>query len=205
MPNYEFTLILSGVSDVTGEMESAVFEAGCDDALLGVQNGAVFLDFHRDADSPMNAIATAVADVTDAGFEIERIEPDDLVSAADIARRTNRSRTSIMQLRKGQRGPGGFPNPVTCARGRTPVWRWSSVADWFARHELIVQNDDVQYARTIAFVNAAIDISRITLPDRQSEVKEILRQLAVRGHSGWQVQVVSAAKKSTRRIRNGAK
>jgi len=205
MPNYEFTLILSGVSDVTGEMESAVFEAGCDDALLGVQNGAVFLDFHRDADSPMNAIATAVADVTDAGFEIERIEPDDLVSAADIARRTNRSRTSIMQLRKGQRGPGGFPNPVTCARGRTPVWRWSSVADWFARHELIVQNYDVQYARTIAFVNAAIDISRITLPDRQSEVKEILRQLAVRGHSGWQVQVVSAAKKSTRRIRNGAK
>ena len=200
---YEFSVILSGVGEVTEEMEKALFEAGCDDALLGLQNGTVFLDFHRQADSPIEAISSAIADVARAGYEIERIEPDDLVSAADIARRANRSRTSIMQLRRGQRGPGGFPPPVACVRQRTPVWRWSAVADWLARHDLIEDNQEVEYARTIAWVNAAIDVNRIPLTATKSKAEGLVKLILPPKQQPWQVQIVGrrTAKKAKRKVR----
>lgn len=76
---YEFTIILSGVNQVTSEMEDAIFEAGCNDALLGMRNGSVFLDFDRDAVSSIVAISSAIASIIKAGYKVERIEPDNLV------------------------------------------------------------------------------------------------------------------------------
>lgn len=189
---YEFSVLLSGVNEVTLEMENSVYGAGCDDALLGVQNGTVFLDFHRDAASPVEAISSAIADVAKAGYKVERIEPDDLVSAAGIARRTNRSRTSIMQLRRGTRGPGGFPSPVACVRQKTPVWRWSTVADWLAKHDLIEDNQEVEYARTIAWVNAAIDVNRIPLTAAKSKAEGLVKLISPPEQQPWRMQVVGS-------------
>ena len=199
---YEFSIILSGVNEVTPEMENAVFEAGCDDALLGVQNGSVFLDFHRDAASPVEAISSAIAGIAKAGYGVERIEPDDLVSAAEIARRTHRSRTSIMQLRRGTRGPGGFPTPVACVRRNTPVWRWSTLADWLAKHNLIEDSQEVEYARIIAWVNAAIDLNRIPLTATKSNAEDLIELISRRKQQQWQVQIVSGstAKKARRKV-----
>ena len=189
---YEFSVLLSGVNEVTLEMENSVYGAGCDDALLGVQNGTVFLDFHRDAASPVEAISSAIADVAKAGYKVERIEPDDLVSAAGIARRTNRSRTSIMQLRRGTRGPGGFPSPVASVRRKTPVWRWSTVADWLAKHDLIEDNQEVEYARTIAWVNAAIDVNRIPLTAAKSKAEGLVKLISPPEQQPWRMQVVGS-------------
>jgi hypothetical protein len=195
---------LSGVNQVTLEMEDTVFEAGCDDALLGMQNGSVFLDFHRDAASPIEAISSAIADISKAGYEVERIEPDDSVSAAEIARRTKRSRTSIMQLRRGSRGPGGFPAPVACVRQKTPVWSWWMVADWLAKQNLIEESQEVEYARTIAWINAAIGVTQIRLAATKSNVESLVKLISPRKQQAWQVQIVrgSTAKKAGRKARS---
>ncbi len=65
---------------------------------------------------------------------VVHVDPDELVWASEIAARTGRSRQSIDQLVKGQRGPGGFPPPTSHAT-RNPLWRWSEVERWFAAYE----------------------------------------------------------------------
>ncbi len=89
---YTFSLILSGISNLTDEVCDALFEAGCDDALLGVHNGVVSLDFDREATSLQEAVLSAITDVENAGVgvQIDRVEPDELMEMADIAGRTNR-------------------------------------------------------------------------------------------------------------------
>ena len=89
---FTFSLILSGISNLTDEVCDALFEAGCDDALPGVRNGVVFLDFDREAMSLRQAVLSAMADVEGAnlGVRIDRVEPDELMAMADIAGRTNR-------------------------------------------------------------------------------------------------------------------
>lgn len=57
----------------------------------------------------------------------------DLVGAAEIARRLGRSRQSIDQLARGQRGAGTFP-PAEIAESRSRVWRWVEVAEWATVH-----------------------------------------------------------------------
>jgi hypothetical protein len=71
---YEFTLKLAGVDELTVKLEDALFEAGCDDALLHSEGRAVFLDFGREAASLGDAIGSAVKDVEKAGFRVSRIE-----------------------------------------------------------------------------------------------------------------------------------
>jgi hypothetical protein len=78
-PIHEFTLIFSGIDEITAELSDAIFEAGCDDALFGMQNGEVFLDFHREAPSFRVALMSAIANVerADIGLELIRVEPID--------------------------------------------------------------------------------------------------------------------------------
>src|SRR4051812_7500544 len=53
---HSFTLIYEGVDDLTDVFCNAISEAGCDDALLGMRNGLVFLDFGREAPSFREAL-----------------------------------------------------------------------------------------------------------------------------------------------------
>src|SRR5437762_2493686 len=68
------------------------------------------------------------------GLEVVHVDPDELVWASEIAQRTGRSRQSVDQLIKGQRGPGNFPAPARHAT-RNPLWRWSEVEAWFAAYQ----------------------------------------------------------------------
>lgn len=74
---HQFSLIYSGTSELTEELENALFEAGCADALLGIQEGKVFLDFRRNAPSFQIALTSAIMDVERAGvgLELVRVEP----------------------------------------------------------------------------------------------------------------------------------
>ena len=65
---YEFTLILSGVSELTPEVLDALYEAGCDDALIGMRDGTAYAEFCREADSLPQAVSSAVKNVETAGF-----------------------------------------------------------------------------------------------------------------------------------------
>ncbi|MEX1112641.1 MAG: hypothetical protein WEC84_04205 [Candidatus Andersenbacteria bacterium] len=63
---HEFALIFSE-EDITEEMETKLFEAGCSDALLCRINGRVQLEFAREASSFEDAVRAAKDDVTRSG------------------------------------------------------------------------------------------------------------------------------------------
>ena len=162
--DHEFTLILAGPVKIDRQTEDALFEAGCDDALLGSRDGVVFLDFARTADSFSEAVSTAIRDVRTAGFDVLRVEPDDLVSASEIARRTKRTRQSIRQLCTGTRGPGGFPPPYARLKSTSPLWRWTDIAKWFSDHRIGSRNraaNSFEKAETIGRVNAVLEAQRL--------------------------------------------
>ena len=75
--SFSFRLVLSGASELTDELEGAVLGVGCDDALLGIQEGVLFLDFDREAPSFRVALQSAIAAVERAGVGLEliRVEP----------------------------------------------------------------------------------------------------------------------------------
>ncbi len=89
---HRFTLILKdthGVAvDLTGdalmEMSNALFEAGCDDASPGMTCGIVSVPFDREADTLREAIVSAIQQVHQAGYKVERVEPDEQRMINDI-------------------------------------------------------------------------------------------------------------------------
>lgn len=72
---HEFTLILSGFEEITDDVENKLFEAGCDDALLGLHGGTPYLSFDRVALTLASAIKSAIRAVESCGFEVVRVIP----------------------------------------------------------------------------------------------------------------------------------
>ena len=114
-----------------GAAIDALYEAGCDDALIGRTDGIQYIEFDREAAGVVEAVLSAVADIERVdGVKVTRIADAGLVSMADIAVRTGRTREGVRLLVTGARGPGGFPPPVTDPRSRYRLWRWSDVERW---------------------------------------------------------------------------
>lgn len=107
MTEHEFTLVIDGdLADET--IARALFEAGCDDATFGVVDGVGYGEFLREAPSFAAAVLSAVDQVESIqGLQIVRVEPDDIVTMAQIGDRLDRTRESVRLLIAGQRGPGG--------------------------------------------------------------------------------------------------
>jgi hypothetical protein len=73
--NYAFTLEVSGIDIGRENYEDALFEAGCDDALIAVVNGTLLLDFHREGVSFEDAVKSASRGVELAGGKVVRVVP----------------------------------------------------------------------------------------------------------------------------------
>lgn len=155
MENHNFTLIIEG--DIESNID-ALFEAGCDDATFGSVDSVGYGEFDRAASSFADSVASAIADVeTVRELRVRRIEPDDLVTIAEIAERLGRSRESVRLLTAGKRGKGDFPSPISHARERNRLWRWSEVARWAGmQHE-----DEMKRALLVAATNAALELRSI--------------------------------------------
>lgn len=74
------------------------------------------------------AILENVRDRVGPPIAVEEEDPE-LVGTEEIARRLDRSRQSIDQLVRGERGPGTFPRPIATA-SRAKVFSWPEVAAW---------------------------------------------------------------------------
>jgi hypothetical protein len=159
-PVHSFILFLGGVNPLDDEHFDALYEAGCDDALFGLRDGAQYGAFDRKAPSFGEALASAIRDVTAAvlGLRVVRIEPDDLVTMAAIAERSGISREYARLLSNKERGPGGFPAPVACVDKRTRLWHWPDVAHWLADNHKAKAEVDAHAADLIAAMNAAYDL-----------------------------------------------
>ena len=150
MTAYTFTLILTGPVD---EKLDDLYDAGLDDALIGEIDGVPYAEFDREAENLRVAIGSAMHDVaTVDGIEVERVEPDDLVTAAEIAQRLGRTRESVRLLIAGKRGPGDFPAPATHLRDRNRLWRWTDVARWAG----VLTPEDMAGAVFVAALNALL-------------------------------------------------
>jgi predicted DNA-binding transcriptional regulator AlpA len=155
MKVHEFTIIASGFSLEAEDFESRFFGAGCDDATLAFQKGAIIVEFSREAVSFSKAVESACENVLAAGAAIERIEPDHLVSLTEIAERCGLSKQAISLYTDGKRGED-FPNPVARVTSRHPLWDWSQVAEWLHRHDRI-DREEVVRARIVKEANLHFD------------------------------------------------
>lgn len=166
MPEHHFTLIVTGP---VAEHADELYEAGCDDALLGEIDGVPYADFDREADTLAQALTTAITQIQSvAGLRVVRVEPDDLVTAAEIAQRLGRTRESVRLLAAGQRGAGDFPAPVSHTRRRSRLWRWADVLAWTGQAD----PDELAAAQFIAAINAALELharaSALREPERRA-------------------------------------
>ena len=152
MKQFSFTLILAGFSELTETIENAFFEGGCDDGALGMRARVPFISFTREAKDFKAAVEGAIRNVNRMGYDVVRVEPDELVSAAEIAARSGRTRENIRQFINAERGPGSFPPPIAGLTSHSPLWSWPDVAQWLCKHKA-VDHEVVCQANTIHAIN----------------------------------------------------
>lgn len=130
---HEFRLLLSDAR-VVEDYDAAdhLFEAGFDDVTFGVHAGVPFADVSRAGVSLEAVVIDTIDSIEDAlaPTVVVRVEPDELVTASRIAERIGRTRQSVALLISGERGPGGFPAPLTFVDAQTRVWSWTEVQSW---------------------------------------------------------------------------
>lgn len=170
MKTVEFTLVLETSGAMIDSLEDAIHEAGCHDATLSFRNGIVYLNFDRLAEHLESGIISAIRDLERAKVPIfaVRIEPSDLVTAAEIARRLNRSRQSVQQLITGARSDGDFPVPVAGITAKTMIWSWKEVIEWFLIKDKGVEKSMLSDAKVIKQLNEALRFRH-----RPNEIQQI--------------------------------
>lgn len=92
-------------------------------------------------------------------MRVVRVVGEELVSQADIAARTGKSRQAVNHWIRRDAATSGFPAPAYGAETRSPLWRWADVATWWAenggpqvdteRHRVIELFNKVLEARSL--------------------------------------------------------
>jgi len=152
--NYHFVLVLSGIDTINSKLEDSLYESGCDDALIASRNGVIYLEFDRDSNSFVNALASAIMDVLSSKLNvgISHIEPTDIVSLSEISRRVDRTRESVRLIAKGDRGDGSFPQPISGIEDKAQLWSWVEVTKWFV-DQSVLEKSEFENALVIRSIN----------------------------------------------------
>jgi hypothetical protein len=172
MATYDFTLTF-WLADRDAEPETyldALFEAGCDDATIGVgQRGVISLAFNREAPSAEEAIRSAVAAVTQAipGSRLVEAKPD-LVNLSDIADLVGVSRQNIRKYAAGEIRSVDERFPVPSFSGSpSPLWHLYEVALWLNRYTELRPSPEIIEASLAAYkLNIDTERRRIDMFDQ---------------------------------------
>jgi hypothetical protein len=159
MKKYEFSIIASGLDPQADDFECQFYSNGCDDATVSFQKGHIIVDFAREAATLDAAIDSAIRNVLSTGARVDRIEPDSLVTLADIARRADLSRAAVSLYARGERG-AGFPSPLRRITSDSPLWDWTAVAEWLSEKGTVPPEAVVE-ARVIKHRNCEIAQTKI--------------------------------------------
>jgi hypothetical protein len=86
MKIHAFTLILSGVAEITPELADALFAATQGDIELNLREGVAFAEFERTAATLREAILAAIREVEEAevGVRVVRVESEAANAVAKI-------------------------------------------------------------------------------------------------------------------------
>jgi hypothetical protein len=189
---HNFVLVLTGVSEPDDRLEDALFEAGCSDAILAFRNGVGYLEFDREGESFPAAVLSAVRDVerADPRVKVSHVEPDDLVSASEIARRFGRSREYVRLLSQGERGRGDFPRPLSGVAGTTFLWSWADVVAWSLANNKLADESALQAAVFIRDLNDALRFRMDpSIAARRSELLRDLDPRRGKSRQAWKRQL----------------
>lgn len=175
--SFNFTLILSGVNENTSGLEDALYEAGCDDALLHFRNGTVYLEFDRVSPNFEDAVISAVKQIESAPLNITvvNVSPDDYVTESEVAKRLHINRQAVSLWFNGRRHvKNPFPAPIMKLSEKSPLWRWSDIVEWLYQQKKISDSEILDRAKFIANLNFVL-IGR----DKKSKLhqKKILKKL----------------------------
>lgn len=174
MTEFSVTLALDA-SRLSDAQIDALYQA-VPDTTVSERDQRAYVGVDREASDFAGAVVSAIEDVERAlpGVSVLAVEPEDLVSQADIAQRRGRSRESISQLVNGERGPGNFPRPRYSVNGRG-LWRWREIEAWFDGYE--GRQPQVHHDAFIDAVNAVLAV-RQSRPALRSQELEAVRRLA---------------------------
>lgn len=161
MNSYEFTLAFSlpAASNNPEDYLDALFEAGCDDALIAVGGtGSIAIDFIRLAASAESAVQQATVQVRRAipGAELLEVKPD-LVGITDIAELAHCSRQNIRKFVTDEKSH--FPQPSVS--GSVPLWHFYEVGNWLINNPRVKskpQPESIEISRIAFQIN--IDAQR---------------------------------------------
>jgi hypothetical protein len=101
------------------------------------------------------------------GATVERLEPDPLVSLADIAARTEMSRATMSLYAKEQRAEG-FPAPIAKVTANSSLYDWPAVSMWLCRHGKVDREIAIE-AGIVKEANDAICAGVLHMRDRLKE------------------------------------
>jgi hypothetical protein len=175
---HDFTLVLTGVTDITPAVEDALFSAGCDDATIAARSGRLFVTFSRAAGSIKDAIFSAIRDLGNAniGADVLRVDSCNLVTQSEIARKIGRSRQLVHQFTTGARGPGRFPPPACDVNEESPLWDWCEVAGWLWENSMI-REAVLRDAEAVEAINLVLELEQ-QRRIRPELMKEVIRSVA---------------------------
>jgi hypothetical protein len=165
MNNFTFTLNFT-LPDPEANPDrylDALYDAGCDDAAVGVgQYGMIGMDFTRAAASAEDAIRSAVENVRAAipGAALVQAGPD-LVGLTEMAVIFGFSRQNMRKYATGQSGaPGPFPAPAIL--GDPSLWHLAAIVAWLRSNTNIQPATDVfEVAKAAAQLNFEVEGERV--------------------------------------------
>jgi hypothetical protein len=176
MKMHEFSIIASGLDPEAEDFETRFYDAGCDDATVAFQKGHIIVDFAREAESLEEAIASAVEAVHKTGAQVDRVEPDPLVSLADMAARSGMTRAAMSNYSKGVRTKH-FPAPVARVTSESPLWEWATVARWMFENNKVAREVAVD-AEIVRQANEAIHAGQVDIGEElKKSAKEYAQKL----------------------------
>ena len=165
MDHFTFMLnfVLPGRDADPEQYLDALYEAGCDDAAVGVgQYGMVGLDFTRTAPSAEAAIRSAIENVRAAipGAKLVQAGPD-LVGLTEMAGIFGFSRQNMRKYATGQAGgPEAFPLPVVV--GEPGLWHLVEVVAWLRLNTSVRPPEQVfAVSQAAAKINFAVEKLRV--------------------------------------------
>ncbi|WP_051999929.1 hypothetical protein [Caenispirillum salinarum] len=154
---FDLAFALADPSQDVEELLDPLFEAGCDDALIGWNGkGSLGATFSREADCAATAIRTGIRDVQTGapGAALYLVDPD-LVSASDIAFMVECSRQNVRKHL--EKNAPDMPSPAHL--GNPALWHLAEIGPWLiANTPLRIPRETLEVAREAMRIN--LDLTR---------------------------------------------
>lgn len=144
MTEYEFALRfqLPTHNDQPEEFLDSLYEAGCDDAVVGVGlPGYIALDFAREAANAQDAVQSAISDIKKAipGVKLIEVAPD-LLNTSEIAdlvssRVGKITRQAMRKYALGHIAKVKSRFPAAAVSSSSPLWHLDEVVRWLVENK----------------------------------------------------------------------